>query len=79
MRGCSLEANLKPKAQLLRERGFTKAELASTLTTFPRLFSYSSERLVHRTTLLQTQGLLTETSLRSAMLLTDAKFAARFE
>mmetsp|Transcript_91589 Transcript_91589/g.233042 ORF Transcript_91589/g.233042 Transcript_91589/m.233042 type:complete len:246 (+) Transcript_91589:66-803(+) len=75
----SLEDNLKPKAQLLRERGFTNAEIASTLAKDPQLFSYSSKRLAHRMGVLQALGLLTETSLRSAMQMTDAKFRARFE
>mmetsp|Transcript_66505 Transcript_66505/g.216428 ORF Transcript_66505/g.216428 Transcript_66505/m.216428 type:complete len:80 (+) Transcript_66505:646-885(+) len=78
MRGCSLEANLKPKAQLLRERGFTNAEITNSLAKCPPLFGYSSKRLAHRTSLLQAQGLLTEISLRSAMVMTNAKFAARF-
>mmetsp|Transcript_15019 Transcript_15019/g.48168 ORF Transcript_15019/g.48168 Transcript_15019/m.48168 type:complete len:134 (-) Transcript_15019:9-410(-) len=73
--GLSLPSNLMPKVQLLRDRGFSDAQIAGTLTVFPALLTYSSKRLAHHMSVLQAQGLLTQTSMRSCMLMTDADFA----
>jgi len=77
--GYSLEANLKPKLRLLGERGFAQAEIARTLAIEPNIVGYSSKRLDHHMDVLGAQGVLNAASLRDAMQLTDAKFAARFE
>mmetsp|Transcript_15012 Transcript_15012/g.48154 ORF Transcript_15012/g.48154 Transcript_15012/m.48154 type:complete len:134 (-) Transcript_15012:7-408(-) len=80
--GLSLPSNLMPKVQLLHDVGFSDAQIASTLTVIPALLTYSSKRLAHRLSVLQAQGVLTETSMRTCMKMNDAKFAhfvARFD
>jgi len=76
--GYSLEQNIKPTVQALRDQGLTQTQITSMLVSFPQLLSYSSKRLMHRMIILSAQGRLSR-SFSSAMAMTDAKFAARFQ
>mmetsp|Transcript_102410 Transcript_102410/g.330414 ORF Transcript_102410/g.330414 Transcript_102410/m.330414 type:complete len:286 (+) Transcript_102410:89-946(+) len=77
--GLSLENNLKPKVRLLGERGFSQAQIARTLGRTPVILGLSLKRLTHRTSILEAQGLLAESSLGTAKKMTEANFASRFE
>eukprot|EP00444_Apocalathium_aciculiferum_P044465 CAMPEP_0183522858 /NCGR_PEP_ID=MMETSP0371-20130417/18748_1 /TAXON_ID=268820 /ORGANISM="Peridinium aciculiferum, Strain PAER-2" /LENGTH=65 /DNA_ID=CAMNT_0025721697 /DNA_START=21 /DNA_END=215 /DNA_ORIENTATION=- len=47
--GYSLENNMQPKVQSLRDHGFVDSQIVGALARFPQLLSYSSKRLEHRT------------------------------
>jgi len=75
----SLEENLKPKVNTLREHAFSDQQIVSVLSTFPAVFGHSSKRWAHRLSVLQASGVLRSHSSCSFMGLTDAMFAARFQ
>ena len=74
--GLSLEGNLKPKLRLLSEL-FSSESVRFLLVKYPYMFSRSRERWVRRIQVLQKSGELV--SFGPAMMLTDAKFAMRFQ
>mmetsp|Transcript_71615 Transcript_71615/g.231774 ORF Transcript_71615/g.231774 Transcript_71615/m.231774 type:complete len:97 (+) Transcript_71615:3-293(+) len=75
----SLEENLKPKAQTLREYGFSDIHIVRVLSTSPALFGHSSKRWAHRFSVLHASGALKSHSSCSFLLLTDIAFSSRFE
>ena len=74
--GYSLEKNLKPKGCWLLER-FSSEKVRHLLVHYPSILGRSRERWVHRSHVLQECGKLSV--FGSAMLLTEAKFAKRYE
>mmetsp|Transcript_111730 Transcript_111730/g.301373 ORF Transcript_111730/g.301373 Transcript_111730/m.301373 type:complete len:100 (-) Transcript_111730:5-304(-) len=74
----SIENKCQPVAKLLRDLGFADGQIATVLSRFPQLLSYSSKRFVHRMRVMKSQGPLTERSL-GMLRLTDAQFVPRFE
>jgi len=76
--GLSLEANLKPKVRLLGARGLSQTDIARTLATCPQSLVHSLERMTYRIGVLEAAGLLTDASFRTAVKMTDEKFASRF-
>ena len=74
--GLSLDRNLKPKLRLLSEL-FSSERVRFLLLRYPYIFSRSHERWARRIQVLQQSGELS--SFGPAMMLTDAKFAMRFD
>eukprot|EP00446_Apocalathium_sp_SHHI-4_P055966 CAMPEP_0177295566 /NCGR_PEP_ID=MMETSP0368-20130122/1941_1 /TAXON_ID=447022 ORGANISM="Scrippsiella hangoei-like, Strain SHHI-4" /NCGR_SAMPLE_ID=MMETSP0368 /ASSEMBLY_ACC=CAM_ASM_000363 /LENGTH=170 /DNA_ID=CAMNT_0018753601 /DNA_START=266 /DNA_END=779 /DNA_ORIENTATION=- len=56
----SIENKCQPVAKLLRDLGFADGQIATVLSRFPQLLSYSSKRFVHRMRVMKSQGPLTE-------------------
>ena len=74
--GYSTEKNLKPKVHWLLEQ-FSSEQVRTLLVCNPRLFSRRYDLLVRRAKILRQCSKLSE--LGSAMMLTDDKFAKRYE
>ncbi|CAE7746631.1 MTERF2, partial [Symbiodinium necroappetens] len=73
--GLSIEANLSPKLFLLHGY-FSPAVCRDIIAAFPRLFSYSRDRLQDRLAILHNHQLVSK--LLSVITLTNARFARRF-
>mmetsp|Transcript_79876 Transcript_79876/g.258305 ORF Transcript_79876/g.258305 Transcript_79876/m.258305 type:complete len:245 (+) Transcript_79876:27-761(+) len=76
--GFSLENSLKPNIEMLHEQRFAPDQIVRILWSFPPLLGLSAKRLAYRMKVLEVRDSLTEKALGTAMLLTDAQFAARF-
>ncbi|CAE7191811.1 MTERF5 [Symbiodinium necroappetens] len=84
----SIEENLKPTVQWLQDLGLTNAEIAKVISRWPNIFGYSLESNLKPKVCLLLEWFSSEKVLQacgklsvfgSAMLLTDAKFAKRYE
>ena len=76
--GLRIEENLKPKQALLAS-ALSSSEVAALIGQYPRILSFSYQRLAQRLRVLSTGPKLEGMTLASALSLTEAKFEQRFQ